>query len=93
MNPSRDGIMAYADYKCDTSIDIDSSSACALDSGPSAKGEEELLLVKYEMDWTTRSFLHKAQEWQDRYEEPNPSRSRSEGICCAAVIAVEAYSM
>jgi hypothetical protein len=23
------------------------------------------------MDWTTRSFLHKAQEWQDRFGEPN----------------------
>ena len=33
--------------------------------------EEELLLVKYEMDWTTRSFLYKAGEWQDRFEEPN----------------------
>jgi hypothetical protein len=31
--------------------------------------EEELLLIKYEMEWTTRSFLHKAQEWQDRFEE------------------------
>ena len=33
--------------------------------------EEELLLVKYEMEWTTKSFLHKAQEWRDRFEEPN----------------------
>ena len=31
--------------------------------------EEELLLVKYEMQWTTRSFLHKAKKWQDRFEE------------------------
>ena len=23
------------------------------------------------MDWTTRSFLHKAEEWHDRFEEPN----------------------
>jgi hypothetical protein len=23
------------------------------------------------MGWTTRSFLHKAQEWQDRFVEPN----------------------
>ena len=36
-----------------------------------SRWEEELLLVKYEMEWTTRSFLHKAQEWQDRFEEPN----------------------
>jgi hypothetical protein len=36
-----------------------------------SRWEEELLLVRYEMDWTTRSFLHKAQEWQDRFEEPN----------------------
>ena len=36
-----------------------------------SRWEEELLLVKYEMDWTTRSFLHKAQEWQNRFEEPN----------------------
>jgi hypothetical protein len=33
--------------------------------------EEELLLVKYEMEWTTRSFLHKAGEWQESFEEPN----------------------
>ena len=33
--------------------------------------EEELTLVKYEMGWTTRSFLHKAKEWHDRFEEPN----------------------
>lgn len=33
--------------------------------------EEEFLLVQYEMEWTTRSFLHKAQEWQDRFGEPN----------------------
>ena len=33
--------------------------------------EEELLLVKYEMQWTTKSFLHKAQQWEDRFEEPN----------------------
>ena len=33
--------------------------------------EEELLLVKYEMEWTTRSFLHKAKVWQDRFEELN----------------------
>jgi hypothetical protein len=31
--------------------------------------KEEFLLVKYEMEWTTRSFLHKAREWQDRFEE------------------------
>ena len=29
------------------------------------------MLVKYEMGWTTRSFLHKANEWQRRFEEPN----------------------
>jgi len=23
------------------------------------------------MQWTTRSFLHKAQIWKDRFEEPN----------------------
>ena len=23
------------------------------------------------MQWTTRSFLHKVQEWQERYEDPN----------------------
>ena len=33
--------------------------------------EEELMLVKYEMGWTTKSFLHKSGEWQDRFEEPN----------------------
>ena len=33
--------------------------------------EEELMLVKYEMGWTTRSFLHKAKEWQNRFEEPD----------------------
>ena len=33
--------------------------------------DEELLLVKYEMQWTTRSFLHKAREWEVRFEEPN----------------------
>ena len=33
--------------------------------------EEELLIVKYEMEWTTRSFLHKAREWQDRFENDN----------------------
>jgi hypothetical protein len=33
--------------------------------------EEELILVQYEMEWTTRSFLHKAREWQNRFEEPN----------------------
>jgi hypothetical protein len=32
---------------------------------------EELLLVKYEMQWTTKSFLHKAREWQDKFDEPN----------------------
>jgi hypothetical protein len=26
------------------------------------------------MQWTTRSFLHKAQEWQERFEEPNIDR-------------------
>jgi hypothetical protein len=36
--------------------------------------QEELLLVKYEMQWTTRSFLHKAREWQARFEEPNIDR-------------------
>jgi hypothetical protein len=36
-----------------------------------SRWKEELLLVKYEMTWTTRSFLHKAQEWQDKFEEPN----------------------
>ena len=43
-------------------------------SGPERKKnrwEEELLLVKYEMQWTTKSFLHKAQQWEDRFEEPN----------------------
>jgi len=29
------------------------------------------MLVKYEMQWTTRSFLHKSQEWHNRYEEPD----------------------
>lgn len=33
--------------------------------------EEELLLIKYEMEWTTKSFMHKAQEWKDRAEEPD----------------------
>lgn len=36
-----------------------------------SRWEEELLLVKYEMEWTTRSFLYKTREWQDRFEEPN----------------------
>ena len=27
--------------------------------------------MKYEMQWTTRSFLHKSQEWHNRFEEPN----------------------
>jgi len=36
--------------------------------------EEELMLVKYEMEWTTRYFLHKARQWQDRFEEPNIDR-------------------
>ena len=29
------------------------------------------MLVKYEMKWTTKSFLYKAQQWQDRFEETN----------------------
>jgi hypothetical protein len=36
-----------------------------------SRWEEELLLVKYEMEWTTRSFVHKAREWQDRFEQPD----------------------
>ena len=27
--------------------------------------------MKYEMQWTTSSFLHKAQEWHNRYDEPD----------------------
>ncbi len=26
--------------------------------------QEELILLKYEMEWTTRFFLHGAQKWQ-----------------------------
>ena len=33
--------------------------------------DEELLLLKYEMEWTTRALLHKARVWQERFEEPN----------------------
>ena len=33
--------------------------------------EEELLLVKYEMQWATRYFLHKAGQWQDRFLIPD----------------------
>jgi hypothetical protein len=33
--------------------------------------EEELLLVQYEMQWTTRGFLHRAEDWQTRYQVPN----------------------
>ena len=32
---------------------------------------EELLLLKYEMEWTTRALLHKARVGQERFEEPN----------------------
>ena len=32
---------------------------------------EELLLVKYEMQWSTRYFLHKARQWQDRFHIPD----------------------
>ena len=30
--------------------------------------EEELLLIKYEMEWTTRYFLHRARQWQDKFQ-------------------------
>lgn len=33
--------------------------------------EEELVLVKHEMDWSTRYFLHWAGLWHDRFEDPN----------------------
>jgi hypothetical protein len=29
--------------------------------------EEELLLNKYEMQWTIKYFLHQAGQWQDRF--------------------------
>jgi hypothetical protein len=31
---------------------------------------EELLLVKNEMEWTTRYFQHRARVWQDRFDDP-----------------------
>ena len=30
--------------------------------------QEELLLLKHEMEWTTRYFLHRSQEWASRSE-------------------------
>jgi len=32
---------------------------------------EKLVLLKYEMEWTTRALLQKAWVWQERFEEPN----------------------
>lgn len=31
--------------------------------------EEELILVKHEMEWTSRYFLHRARLWHERYED------------------------
>jgi hypothetical protein len=33
---------------------------------------EELTLLKYEMEWTTRYFLHHYKKWQDRATVPHP---------------------
>lgn len=33
--------------------------------------EEELILIRYEMQWTTKSFLHWAQIWEERFQEGN----------------------
>jgi hypothetical protein len=59
-------IGACTDYKI-------SSSACSLGSARAQKNrwEEELLLVQYEMQWTTRGFLHRSQEWDNIYQVLN----------------------
>jgi hypothetical protein len=33
--------------------------------------QEELMLVGYEMEWTTRYFLHRAEKWQAQLGDEN----------------------
>lgn len=35
---------------------------------------EELTMVNYEMQWTTRYFLHRSATWQERTLSPHPHR-------------------
>jgi hypothetical protein len=33
--------------------------------------DEELTLLRYEMEWTTRYFLYRAKEWEKRFDLPD----------------------
>jgi hypothetical protein len=38
--------------------------------------QEELLLTKYEMQWTVRFFMYMARLWQTRRDLPSSTRNR-----------------